>query len=167
MRVRILGLDPGLRKTGWGVLDAQGNRLSPVAAGTVTTPVEQPLAARLYQLYEGLHAVLELHKPDEVAVEDTVQNRNPTASLKLGQARGVALLVGAQAGLSVAEYLPTHVKKSLTGTGKADKDQVAHMVRMLLPGVVVQGADATDALAVAICHAHNRTTPAMRKAVAS
>lgn len=156
--VRIIGIDPGLQRTGWGVIDVAGNRLSFVACGTVTSTAEDGLAERLVELHDGLEAVIGDHEPDEAAVEHTFVNTNPTATLKLGQARGVALLVPARAGLSVAEYAPNAVKKAIVGAGHADKEQIQHMVRILLPKAVWKGADAADALAIAICHAHHRQT---------
>jgi crossover junction endodeoxyribonuclease RuvC len=156
--VRIIGIDPGLQRTGWGVIDSVGNRLSFVACGTVTSTATEELAGRLVELHDGLAAVVAAHAPDEAAVEHTFVNTNPTSTLKLGQARGIALLVPARAGLSVAEYAPNAVKKAIVGAGHADKDQVQHMVKILLPKAVWKGADAADALAIAICHAHHRQT---------
>ncbi len=164
--VRIIGIDPGLQRTGWGVVDVTGNRLSFVACGTITSTAKDDLASRLVELHDGLTAVIEAHGPDEAAVEHTFVNTNPTATLKLGQARGVALLVPAKHGLAVAEYAPNAVKKAIVGAGHAEKEQIQHMVRILLPKAVWKGADAADALAIAICHAHNRQTlaQAMRMA---
>jgi len=156
--VRIIGIDPGLQRTGWGVIESVGNRLSFVACGTVTSTASDELAGRLVELHDGLAAVVAAHAPDEAAVEHTFVNTNPTSTLKLGQARGIALLVPARAGLSVAEYAPNAVKKAIVGAGHADKDQIQHMVRILLPKAVWKGADAADALAIAICHAHHRQT---------
>lgn len=156
--VRIIGIDPGLQRTGWGVIDVAGNRLSFVACGTVTSTAKDELAGRLVELHDGLSAVIAEHGPDEAAVEHTFVNSNPTSTLKLGQARGVALLVPARAGLAVAEYQPNAVKKAIVGAGHADKGQIQHMVRILLPRAVWKGADAADALAIAICHAHHRQT---------
>jgi crossover junction endodeoxyribonuclease RuvC len=152
----ILGLDPGLRHTGWGLVEAQGNRLRFVACGTVHTDGDADLASRLGGLYNGLTGVIAGHAPREAAVEETVVNRNPLSSLKLGHARGVVLLAAAHAGLVVHEYAAKQVKRAVTGTGGAAKEQVAMMVRFLLPGCGEVGADASDALAVAICHAHFR-----------
>ncbi len=152
----ILGLDPGLRHTGWGLVEAEGNRLRFRACGTVHTDGQAELALRLGSLYRGLAGVIESHLPREAAVEETVVNRNPLSSLKLGHARGVVLLAAAHAGLGVHEYASKQVKRAVTGTGGAAKDQVAMMVRFLLPGCGEVGADAADALAVAICHAHFR-----------
>lgn len=151
---RIIGLDPGLRVTGWGVIEATGNRLRHVAHGVVRPRESGELAQRLVELHDGLVAVIEAHRPSEAAVEETFVNRNASSTLKLGVARGVVLLVPAQAGLSVAEYAANLVKKSVVGAGHADKAQIAMMVRRLLPGVDEAAGDAADALAVAICHAH-------------
>ncbi len=156
--MRVIGLDPGLRRTGWGVIDVDGTRLGHVANGTVESDASLDLASRLVQLYEGLRRVLEAHGPGEAAVEATLVNKNPTSTLKLGVARGVVLLAPALFGLPVAEYLPMIVKKAVVGTGHAAKDQVAVMVRHLLPGVEIASADAADALAVAICHSHHAQT---------
>jgi len=165
--VRILGLDPGLRATGWGVLDVAGNRLTHVADGAVGSRDADDTASRLVQLYDGLMAVIERFAPDEAAVEETFVNKNPTSTLKLGLARGVVLLAPARAGLEVAEYGANHIKKSVVGAGHAQKTQVQMMVRTLLPGVSFSGADAADALAVAICHAHHRQTAAAQARVAA
>ncbi len=162
--MRLLGLDPGLRKTGWGVIECDGYRLSHVANGVVSVPSGPSLAERLARLHEGLAAVVERYRPTEAAVEETFVNRNPASTLKLGQARGVVLLVPAQAGLMVAEYTPNMVKKAVVGAGHAAKGQVQMMVSTLLPGVELAGADSADALAVAICHAHHRQTAAYLKA---
>lgn len=156
--VRIIGIDPGLRRCGWGIIDARDNRLSFVAAGTVTPPTEGALADRLVILAAGLADVLSLHRPDEASVEETFVNAGPRSALILGQARGVALVTPAQHGLLVAEYATNLVKKSVVGTGHAEKKQVELMVRTLLPTAVFKGADAADALAVAICHAHHRVS---------
>ena len=154
--VRILGIDPGLRRTGWGIIDSLGTRLSFVAAGTVKSDDATSLAERLRQLHDGLTDVLRRHNPDEAAVEATFVNRDATATLKLGQARGIALLVPAQAGLVVAEYAPNEVKKTVVGVGHAAKEQIRMMVGVLLPKARYDSADAADALAIAICHAHHR-----------
>ena len=156
--VRIIGIDPGLQRTGWGVIEAVSNRLAFVACGTITSTAKDELAERLVELHDGLAAVIAEHGPDEAAVEHTFVNTNPTSTLKLGQARGVALLVPAKAGLSVAEYQPNAVKKAVVGAGHADKAQIQHMVKLLLPRATWSGADAADALAIAICHAHHRQT---------
>ncbi len=150
----ILGLDPGLAATGWGVIAAEGNRLRHIAHGIVKTPAAAPLPERLVMLHDGLMAVIAGHGVAEAAVEEVFINSNPQSTLKLGQARGVVLLCAARAGLPVAEYATRLVKKALTGVGSASKDQVQAMVERLLPGVKVAGADAADALAVAIAHAH-------------
>lgn len=152
--VRVLGLDPGLRHTGWGVIDVTGNRLTHVADGTIHTDDKQDLAVRLTVLHDGIMAVIQSWQPEEAAVEETLANKNPSSTLKLGMARGIALLSASKAGLPVEQYLPMLVKKSVVGTGHADKEQVQHMVKMLLPGFQRSTADAADALAVAICHAH-------------
>ena len=153
--MRVLGLDPGLRRTGWGVVDLNGSRLSHVANGAVTSDDALSLAERLVQIHTGLVEIIARFAPDEAAVEETFVNKNPTTTLKLGQVRGVVLLAPAQAGLPVAEYTPNHVKKSVVGVGHAEKQQIHLMVQTLLPGVKIDGADAADALAVAICHGHH------------
>ena len=155
--MRLIGLDPGLRLTGWGVMDVDGNRLRHVAHGVVKVPADRSLAERLNELFEGVSAVIAEHRPIEAAVEETFVNANPASTLKLGQARGVVLVAPARAGLKVFEYAANLVKKSVVGVGHADKHQIAMMVGRLLPGVVAT-ADAADALAVAICHAHHRET---------
>ena len=156
--MRVLGLDPGLRHTGWGVIEADGNHLRHIANGVVVSDGKADLAERLLQLHRGIGEVVATYKPDTAAVEVTLANKNPSSTLKLGMARGIALLTPALAGISVAEYLPMIVKKAVVGTGHADKHQVAMMVARLLPGCQVATADAADALAVAICHAHNLST---------
>jgi crossover junction endodeoxyribonuclease RuvC len=158
--IRILGIDPGLRRTGWGVVTIQGNSLAFVAAGTVTAPLDGELAARLAILHRGLSEIVTGFAPDEAAVEQTFVNRDAGATLKLGQARGVALLVPALAGLSVAEYAPNAVKKAIVGAGHAEKIQIRAMVRVLLPRAEFDSDDAADALAIAICHAHHRQSAA-------
>lgn len=150
----IIGLDPGLACTGWGVIAKSGNRLSHVANGQVRTDPAAPLAERLVTLDRELGEVVRHHRPDAGAVEEVFVNANPQSTLKLGQARGVCLLVLARAGLPVSEYATRFVKKALVGTGGAEKAQVQAMLRVLLPGVKLAGADAADALAVAIAHAH-------------
>ncbi|HZH27958.1 MAG TPA: crossover junction endodeoxyribonuclease RuvC [Azospirillaceae bacterium] len=154
-RRRLIGIDPGLRNTGWGVVDVVGGRLSYVADGTVRSDGDGTLAERLLQLHNGLMAVLEAWRPDEAAVEETFVNKNAATTLKLGQARAVALLVPARCGLPVAEYPTNLVKKSVVGAGHADKLQVQVMVKQLLPGAQPSSPDSADALAVAICHAHH------------
>ena len=153
--MRVIGLDPGLRRTGWGVIEADGNRLRHVANGVVSSDPAQPVAARLVQLHEGIAAVLAEYGPEEAAVETSLSNKNPASTLKLGMARGIALLTPALAAVPVAEYLPMIVKQAVVGTGHASKEQVAMMVGHLLPGCEIATADAADALAVAICHAHS------------
>ena len=155
--MRLIGLDPGLRLTGWGVIEVEGNRLRHVAHGVVKVATAGTLAERLRELFEGVVRVVEAQRPVEAAVEETFVNVNPGSTLKLGQARGVVMLAPARAGLQVFEYSTNLVKKSVVGTGHADKNQVAMMVGRLLPGVDAR-QDAADALAVAICHAHHRAT---------
>lgn len=155
--MRVLGIDPGLRNMGWGIIDVAGSRLSHVANG-ICHSSGQDLAARLLSLHTQLTDVLHLHQPDCAAVEQTFVNKDGVATLKLGQARGIAMLVPAQAGLAIGEYAPNAVKKTVVGVGHADKKQIDHMVRLQLPGVNIQGADAADALAIAICHAHHAQT---------
>ena len=155
--MRLIGLDPGLRLTGWGVIEVDGNRLRHVAHGVVKVPSTGTLAERLRALFDGVAAIVEMQRPIEAAVEETFVNVNPVSTLKLGQARGVVMLAPARAGLPVFEYATNLVKKSVVGAGHAEKHQVAMMVGRLLPGVDAT-ADAADALAVAICHAHHRAT---------
>ncbi|WP_191061856.1 crossover junction endodeoxyribonuclease RuvC [Geminicoccus harenae] len=154
----VLGLDPGLRHTGWGVVEAAGNRLRFVAAGVVDTNTADDLAVRLVTLHDGLAEVLSRYSPTVAAVEHTVVNKNAGSSLKLGHARGVVMFTAAAAGLPVTEYLPMAVKRAVVGTGAADKVQVAAMIRLLLPGSGTYRSDATDALAVAVCHANRTAT---------
>jgi len=156
--MRVLGLDPGLRQTGWGIIDMTDNRLRHVADGVVRSDSSLSLAERLVQLHDGIAAILTAFSPDEAAVEETFVNKNPESTLKLGQARGIALLVPARAGLAVGEYAPTRIKQAVVGTGRAAKEQVGMMVRTLLPGCLAETPDAADALAVAICHAHHLGT---------
>jgi crossover junction endodeoxyribonuclease RuvC len=153
--MRVIGIDPGLRRTGWGVVDVDGGRLAHVANGVCTSDGGDDLATRLLALHDQLVSVLRRLAPEAAAVEKTFVNKDAAGTLKLGQARGIALLVPALAGLAVAEYAPNEVKKVVVGVGHADKNQVAHMVRMQLPGAALDGPDATDALAVALCHAHH------------
>ena len=155
MNVRLIGLDPGLRKTGWGIVDFDGSRLSYVACGAISTPMSMAMAGRLAVLYGGLAEIIETWKPNSAAVEETFVNKNASSALKLGQARGVVLLAPALAGLDVAEYHNRAVKLAVVGTGRAEKQQISTMVRHLLPTADPQSADAADALAVAICHAHH------------
>jgi crossover junction endodeoxyribonuclease RuvC len=152
--MRVVGLDPGLRHTGWGVIDVHGNRLVHVGDGVVHTAADAPLAMRLVTLFRQIGAVLDRFQPDEAAVEETFVNKNAASTLKLGLARAVALLVPAERGLLVAEYSANLIKKAVVGVGHAEKVQVQLMVRQLLPGCAGGEADAADALAVAICHAH-------------
>jgi len=154
----LLGLDPGLRFTGWGVIEVNGSRLRHIADGVIATDSELPVPLRLKTLHDGLSDLLDRHRPDEAAVEETYVNRNGSATLKLGYARGVALLAPALAGVPVTEYAAKTVKLAVVGTGGADKEQVKVMVRRLLPGATIGRADAADALAVAICHAHHRAS---------
>ena len=156
--MRLIGIDPGLQRTGWGIIDVEANRLRAVAAGVVRSTAGRGLAERLAELYTGLSAVIVTWQPAAAAVEETFVNKNPTSTLKLGLARGVVLLVPALAGLPVAEYPANLIKKSVVGAGHAGKEQVQMMVRMLLPGCLTETADAADALAVAICHAHHAET---------
>jgi crossover junction endodeoxyribonuclease RuvC len=155
--MRLIGLDPGLRLTGWGVIEIDGNRLRHVAHGVIRVAATGGLANRLRDLFEGVAAIVAAQRPLEAAVEETFVNVNPGSTLKLGQARGVVMLAPARAGLPVFEYAANLVKKSVTGVGHADKRQIAMMVGRLLPGVTAE-SDAADALAVAICHAHHRAT---------
>ena len=152
--MRILGIDPGLRHMGWGVIEAEGSRLRHIANGVCHSDGED-LGARLLSLHAQLEAVLADHAPHAAAIEQTFVNKDGAGTLKLGQARGVAMLALAQAGLAIGEYAPNAVKKTVVGVGHADKRQVAHMVRVQLPGVDLAGPDAADALAIAICHAHH------------
>lgn len=152
--MRVLGIDPGLRNLGWGIIEMQGSRLSHIANGIIHSQGSD-LATRLLSLHAELTRIIAQHHPDAAAVEQTFVNKDAVATLKLGQARGVALLAPAQAGIAVGEYAPNAVKKAVVGVGHADKTQIAHMVRHQLPGVSLAGPDAADALAVAICHAHH------------
>ena len=153
--MKILGLDPGLGTTGWGLIQAEGNRLSHIANGQLKTDTSAPLAERLADLCRQLEAMIAEHAPETAAVEEVFVNKNPQSTLKLGQARGVALMCAAKAGMAVGEYSPTRVKKAVVGTGAAEKAQVHAMVSRLLPGAKIAGPDAADALAVAITHAHH------------
>ncbi len=168
--MRILGIDPGLRNMGWGLIDCEGSRIRHVANG-VAKSVGEDLATRLLSLFDQLSEVVQLHGPDSAAVEQTFVNKDGAGTLKLGQARGVAMLVPAQAGLVVGEYAPNTVKKTVVGVGHADKRQIDHMVRLQLPGVEIAGPDAADALAIAICHSFHlgseqRLSQAVKKAMA-
>jgi len=162
--IRILGIDPGLRRTGWGMIACEGNRLIYLACGSVASSDKLSLAERLVTIHDGLHRVVEEFRPDEAAVEATFVNRDAVATLKLGQARGIALLVPAKAGMSVAEYAPNLVKKTIVGAGHAEKAQIRLMIGVLLPKADPQSEDAADALAIAICHAHHRTSILMKVA---
>src|SRR5690606_38209258 len=161
-----IGIDPGLRRTGWGIVEAQANSLRFVAAGTVQSDGKADLASRLCQLHDGLSAIIHGQMPHEAAVEQTFVNKDATATLKLGQARGIAMLVPALAGLPVAEYAPNAVKKAVIGVGHGDKKQIHMMVRVLMPKASFDGDDAADALAIAVCHAHHRQSVSARLAAA-
>src|SRR5436190_5722158 len=163
--VRIIGIDPGLRRTGWGVIESEGNRLIYIGCGSVEPPDDLPLASRLLAIHEGLSAVLGRFSPMEAAVEQTFVNKDGVATLKLGQARGVAMLAPAMFGLSVAEYAPNQVKKTVVGAGHADKTQVLMMLKILLPKAEPKSSDAADALAIAVTHAHPRPCAALRPKV--
>jgi len=154
--IRILGIDPGLRRTGWGLIESDGNRLIHVACGSVETSDRAALGERLVAIHDGLIRIIETYVPHEAAVEQTFVNANGAATLKLGQARGIAMLVPARAGLSVAEYAPNVVKKTVVGAGHGDKAQIRMMIGVLLPKAAPQSDDAADALAIAVCHAHHR-----------
>lgn len=154
--VRIIGLDPGLRNTGWGVIEAEGTRLIYVADGAVHSDADAPLAQRLCQIHDQVRDLLKNFMPDEAAIEETFVNADARATLKLGQARGVVMLAPASLNIPVSEYAPNQVKKSVVGAGHAEKLQVKHMVKVLLPKAELNSADSTDALAIAICHAHHR-----------
>ena len=162
--IRIIGIDPGLRRTGWGVVETLGNQLRFVAAGTVRSDDKQALASRLCQLHDGLSLVIRDMAPMEAAVEQTFVNKDAAATLKLGQARGIAMLVPAMAGLVVAEYAPNAVKKAVIGVGHGEKRQIHMMVRVLMPRATFDTDDAADALAIAICHAHHRQSAVSRLA---
>ena len=152
--MRVLGIDPGLRVLGWGLIDVAGSRMSHVANGLCRSEGED-LALRLLSLHDQLAAVVARFAPDAAAVEQTFVNKDAAGTLKLGQARGVAMLVPARAGIAVGEYAPNAVKKAVVGVGHAEKRQIDHMVRLMLPGVEIAGPDAADALAIAICHSHH------------
>jgi crossover junction endodeoxyribonuclease RuvC len=162
--IRILGIDPGLRRTGWGMVAIEGNRLSFVACGSVASDDKATLSLRLVSIHDGLQQVVVEHAPDEAAVEATFVNRDAAATLKLGQARGIAMLVPALAGLPVAEYAPNLVKKTIVGAGHCEKVQIRMMVKVLLPKADPQSDDAADALAIAVTHAHHRQSLALRMA---
>ncbi len=160
--IRIIGIDPGLRRTGWGVIESDGARLSWIASGLITSDAEADLAYRLREVFEGLRSVLATFKPQEAAVEETFVNKNPRSTLKLGQARGMALLAPALTGIRVAEYTPNLIKKTVVGAGHAEKRQIQAMIGFLLPKAKFDNADEADALAIAICHASHRTSPEER-----
>jgi crossover junction endodeoxyribonuclease RuvC len=162
--IRILGIDPGLRRTGWGMIAIEGNRLMFLACGSVPTENEAALAIRLLAIHDGLRRVVEEHAPDEAAVEATFVNKDASATLKLGQARGIAMLVPAIAGLPVAEYAPNLVKKTIIGVGHGEKAQIRMMIGVLLPKADPRTHDAADALAVAVTHAHHRQSIMLRAA---
>ena len=164
--MRLLGLDPGLIRTGWGVIDADGNRLRYVACGLIAVPEKDSLGMRLAGLFRALNDVLDRFAPDQAAVEESFVNRNPASTLKLGLARGVVLLAPAARGLPVFEYAANLIKKSVTGAGHAEKRQIEAMVRRLLPGAAADSSDAADALAAAICHAHHAATNCALESVA-
>lgn len=164
--IRIIGIDPGLRRTGWGIIDTLGNSLKFVASGTVMSDGDMDLASRLCQLHDGLAEVVHAYRPDEAAVEQTFVNKDAVATLKLGQARGVVMLVPARAGLQVSEYAPNAVKKAVIGVGHGEKQQIHMMLKILMPKVEFTGNDAADALAIAICHAHHRGGERMRQVLA-
>lgn len=155
---RIIGLDPGLRFTGWGVIETEGNKLRHIANGVVKSTSDWMLSDRLLEIQEGLQAAMEAHNPTEAAVEETFVNQNPTTTLKLGMARGVVIFSAAKFGLRVVEYKPNKVKKTVTGVGHANKEQIQMMIRTLLPTCQFDSADAADALAIAICHSRYEET---------
>lgn len=163
--VRIIGIDPGLRRTGWGIVESDGVRLSYVASGHVASTADDVLAYRLREIFEGLTSVICSFSPIEAGVEETFVNDNARATLKLGQARGMAMLAPAMKGLRVSEYSPNLIKKSVVGTGHADKKQIQAMIGILLPRAKFNSADEADALAIAICHANHRTGPYAQAAV--
>jgi crossover junction endodeoxyribonuclease RuvC len=160
--IRILGIDPGLRRTGWGMVEIAGNRLGFIGCGSVMTRDDDVLATRLLTIYDGLMRILDEFRPDEAAVEATFVNRDAKATLKLGQARGIAMVVPAKAGVPVAEYAPNLVKKSIVGAGHGDKAQVRMMIGVLLPKADPSSDDAADALAIAVTHAHHRTSVVLK-----
>ncbi len=162
--IRIIGIDPGLRRMGWGVVETLGNSLRFVASGTITSNGEMDLASRLCQLHDGLADIIHSYQPHEAAVEQTFVNKDAVATLKLGQARGIAMLVPARAGLQVAEYAPNAVKKSVIGVGHGEKQQIHMMLKVLMPKATFKGNDAADALAIAICHYHQLSLPAELRA---
>jgi crossover junction endodeoxyribonuclease RuvC len=161
--VRIIGLDPGLRHTGWGIIEAEGTRMSYVADGAVHSVNEDDLATRLLQIHQQVLAIFDEFKPDEAAIEETFVNKDARATLKLGQARGVVMLAPVMRKIGVAEYAPNLIKKTVVGNGHAEKDQVKHMVKILLPRADLKTADSVDALAIAICHAQHRGAKALEE----
>ncbi len=163
--IRILGIDPGLRRTGWGIIEIAGNRLGFLACGSVTTDDRDGLAVRLLAIHDGLMRILEAFRPHEAAVEATFVNKDAKATLKLGQARGIAMVVPAKAGVPVAEYAPNLVKKSIVGAGHGDKAQVRMMIGVLLPKADPASDDAADALAIAVTHAHHRQSAVLKVAL--
>jgi crossover junction endodeoxyribonuclease RuvC len=163
--IRILGIDPGLRRTGWGMIACEGNRLMYLACGSVETSDKAALAERLVTIHDGLVRIVDEFRPDEAAVEATFVNRDAVATLKLGQARGIALLVPARAGVIVAEYAPNLVKKTIVGAGHAEKAQIRMMIGVLLPRADPQSEDAADALAIAVTHAHHRASALLKVAM--
>ena len=163
--IRILGIDPGLRRTGWGMVEIEGNRLGFLGCGSVATDDRADLAVRLVTIHDGLLRILDEFRPDEAAVEATFVNKNAAATLKLGQARGIAMFVPAKAGVPVAEYAPNLVKKTIVGAGHGDKVQIRMMIGVLLPKSDPQSEDAADALAIAVTHAHHRQSVVLRAAL--
>jgi len=162
--VRIIGIDPGLRRTGWGVIEIDGNRLTYIGCGSVEPPDNLPLASRLLGIHEGLAKILGDFQPAEAAVEQTFVNKDGVATLKLGQARGIAMMTPAMFGIAVAEYAPNQVKKTVVGAGHGEKAQIRMMIGVLLPKADPQSEDAADALAIAVCHAHHRTSAVLKVA---
>jgi crossover junction endodeoxyribonuclease RuvC len=163
--IRILGIDPGLRRTGWGLVDIEGNRLMFVACGCINTNERMAVPQRLVEIHEGLLRIVEEYRPEEAAVEATFVNKDAAATLKLGQARGIALLVPAKAGVVVAEYAPNLVKKTIVGTGHGEKTQIRTMISILLPKADPDTDDAADALAIAVTHAHHRQSAVVKAAL--
>ncbi|MEP1611000.1 MAG: crossover junction endodeoxyribonuclease RuvC [Roseobacter sp.] len=163
---RVIGIDPGLRNLGWGVIDVAGSRITHVANGICTSQSGEDLAMRLLSLFDQLSGIVACFEPTSAAVEQTFVNKDGAGTLKLGQARGIAMLVPARAGLSVGEYAPNKIKKTVVGVGHADKQQVLHMVKLQLPGAEIKGPDAADALAIAICHAHHGGAAGLNAALA-
>jgi crossover junction endodeoxyribonuclease RuvC len=164
--VRIIGLDPGLRHTGWGIIDVDGSRLTYVADGAVHSVSDDDLATRLLQIHQQVLTVLDEFRPDEAAIEETFVNKDARATLKLGQARGVVMLAPVLRKIGVAEYAPNVIKKTVVGAGHAEKEQVKHMVKVLLPRAVLKTADSVDALAIAICHAQHRGAQRLKEMLA-